>query len=164
MTEVKAEDRLHIKYCQDPACRIERPEDPGDACLNMDHLLRRVAKESETPDGVVKTSPSADFISSFSLTLDLKEEVGDTSNPNLPGVTAVRPERVRVLAYLEDEVWVISLVAAIGPRVSRSSGNLTKRHHEIPFVDPLASGACAPDWTVPLCRFWENRLNGRENV
>lgn len=162
MAEVMAADRMHIKYCRDNACRIEKPEDPGEACLNLDFLIRRIGKGSETPHYLVRTSHSDDYLSTFRLTVDLEEAVDDVSNPNLPGSGTVRPKAFGIIAFLEDDVWNVTRAVVLGPKVSRSTGNLTKRIYEVTFVDPLGPHSTAPEWTQGLCRFWENRLNGRE--
>ena len=161
MTGVTSADRLHIKYCQDPACRVEHPENPGDSCENMEFLIRSIGRESETPGSLLKTSFAEDYLSTFRLMLVLDEDVEDVSNPTLPGSGTIRPKLLSLLAYPEEGNWVISLISVVGPKVSKAGGNLSKRNYDIPFVDPLGPHTTAPLWAQGIVRFWENRLNGR---
>lgn len=163
MSDVSALDRLHIKYCRDTHCRIEG--DAGEDCKNMDFLAGGAARKALGADPVTPEIAETEDRVTLSDRSDVRlvfdvENQPDTENENLPGGIVVRPANVVVLMYFEDGGWRVSLVNVIGPKVHRSTGNVTKRHYEVPFMRPLDVDSLTPGWLDLICRNWENHLNG----
>lgn len=96
-------------------------------------------------------------LSVFKVILDVTE-VPDTENPNLPG-TLLRPQHVIVTAYPDQGIWGVSMMLVSGPKVHPTTGNLTKRNYDSPYVDPLDPESNTPEWLAKMARQWQDWLN-----
>lgn len=114
-------------------------------------------KEEKVAD--VRVSINEEELSFLRLMLDV-EGAPDAHNPNLPGSPTVRPVHVLMQAFPKGDVWEVGIAIVRGSKVHSSTGNLTKRHYDATFVNPMEDGAETPGWLLRICQQWLMRLNG----
>lgn len=163
-----AREKAHIKLCRDTHCIVEGHA--GKDCLNLDFALDRVEEEATQKAArlaveAVQSRNAAyplddgDF-SQFRVSLMVPPGKPDAQNPNLPGSPAIRPERLILLLFPQDGIWVTSTAQVIGPKVHGTTGNATKRSYSTSFMHPGDPDAEAPDWLIEEAQVWEDKLNG----
>lgn len=111
---------------------------------------------------------SKEGLSTLTVALDVPESAGweDVTNPDLPGSPTIRPKHLMLFLYpaTETDDWEVFTAKIIGPKVRASTGSLTKRNYEIPFMRPLDEDATAPDRVRAEARRWQARVNGTANL